>query len=141
VNKLRGLVLVGLVVGLFAALGLTPANAAFSTAAPLTPMSVGTVTVTAPGSVTGSVACGRTTSTLGVSWSASTTPKVSGYVITAYFSDGYVQTMPTQAATATSWSGSVDTYYVTATTVHLTVTTQTSFGWTKESPATAELRC
>jgi hypothetical protein len=141
VNKLRGLVLVGLAAALFAALGMTPANAAFSATASLSPMTVGTATVAAPGSIQGSVTCGRSTSTIGVSWSASSTAKVSAYVVTAYFSDGYVQTMPTQTASTTSWSGTVDTYYLAVTSVHLTVTTQTSYGWTKESPATAELRC
>lgn len=140
-TKLRGLVLVGLAAIVFTALGMSPANAAFSTRTSLTPVSVSTGTVTAPGAIKGSLACGRTTSSIGVSWSPSSTARVSGYLVTVYFSDGYVETMPIQPATATSWSGSVDTYYVTATTLHMTVTTQTSYGWTKESSATAELSC
>jgi hypothetical protein len=139
VTRLRTPVLVGLATGLFALLGVTPANATFSTRASVTPMSVGTATVQAPGAVKGTVTCGRSTSTLNLSWTASSTPGVTGYVVRIDFSDGYAQTLPAQ--TATTWSGSVDTYYVTATTLHMTVTTQTGYGWTRESLPSAELSC
>jgi hypothetical protein len=139
VTRLRTLVLVGLMAGLFALLGVTPANAAFSTRTTVTPMSIGTVTVQAPGAVKGTVACGGSTSTLNLSWTASSTPGVTGYVVRIVFSDGYAQTMPAQ--TATTWSGSVNKYYVTATTVHMTVTAETGYGWTRESLPSEELSC
>jgi hypothetical protein len=139
VTRLRTLVLVGLVAGLLPLLGVTPANAAFSARAPLTPMSIGTTTVEAPGAVKATVACGRSTSTLNLSWTASATSGVTGYVVRLVFSDGYVQTLPAQ--TATTWTGSVDTYYVTATTLHMTVTAQTGYGWTRDSLPSAELSC
>lgn len=138
-TRLRTLVLVGLTAGLFALLGITPANAAFSGAATVAPMSIGTVSVRAPGPVSGTVTCGRSTSTLNAGWTPSSTRGVTGYVVRVVFSDGYVQAMPAQ--TATTWTGSVNTYYLTATTLHMTVTTQTSYGWTAESLPTAELSC
>lgn len=138
-TRLRTLLLLGLAAGLFALLGITPANAAFSASAGVTPVSIGTVSVQAPGSVKARITCGRSTSTLSLNWNASSTPGVTGYVVRVVFSDGYTQTMPAQ--TGTSWSGSVDTWYVATTTVHMTVTTQTAYGWTKASPATAELSC
>jgi hypothetical protein len=137
VTRLRTLVLVGLVAGLSALLGVTPANAAFSTRTTVTPMSIGTASVQAPGAVKGTVTCGRSSSSLNLSWTASSTPGVTGYLVRIVFSDGYEQTKPAQ--TATTWSGSVDTYYVTATTLHMTVIAQT--GWTRESLASAELSC
>lgn len=138
-TRLRTLALAGPVAALLALAGTTPANAAFSTAAALTPMGIGTATVQAPGSVKASVTCGRSTSSLHLSWTASATAGVSGYVVRIVFSDGYVQTLPAQ--TATTWTGSVDTYYVTATTLHMTVTAQTSYGWTTVSLPSAELSC
>jgi hypothetical protein len=139
VTRLRTLVLVGLVAGLSALLGVTPANAAFSTRTTVTPMGIGTASVQAPGAVKGTVTCGGSTSTLNLSWTASSTPGVTGYVVRLFFSDGYTQTLTAQ--TATTWSGSVNKYYVTATTVHMTVTAQTGYGWTRESLASAELSC
>jgi hypothetical protein len=139
VTRIRTRVLVGPVAALLALLGTTPANAAFSAATAIAPTSIGTATVQAPGTVKGTVTCGGSNSTLNLSWTASSTPGVTGYVVRIVFSDGYVQTMPAQ--TATTWTGSVSTYYVTATTLHMTVTTQTGYGWTKVSAPSAELSC
>lgn len=138
-TRIRTVVLGALVAGVSTLLGVTPASAAFSATATVAPMGIGTVSVQAPGAVTGTVTCGRTTSSLALSWTASSTPGVTGYVVRVVFSDGYVQTMPTQ--TATTWTGSVDTYYLTTTTVHMTVTAQTGYGWTKDSLPSAELSC
>ena len=127
-----------LVVGL---LGTTPAQASFgdSTATPV--MQVTTTTVAAPGNVKGSLTCGSTSATMAATWTASGTPQVSGYVVSVYFNDGYVQTVPLPA-TATSWSQGIGIFYVTgAGTVQYTVTTQTSYGWTKESARTAVFHC
>lgn len=140
----RTVVLVALVAGLSALLGTTPASAALSATAKVTPMGIGTASVQAPGAVKATVTCGRKTSSLNLGWTASATPGITGYVVRIVFSDGYVQTMPVQtmpAQTASTWTGSVDTYYLTATTLHMTVTAQTGYGWTKDSLPGAELSC
>ena len=127
-----------LVVGL---LGTTPAQASFgdSTATPV--MQVTTTTVAAPGTFKGSLTCGSTSATMAASWTASTTPQVTGYVVSVYFNDGYVQTV-SLPSTATSWSSSIGIFYVTGSGwVQYTVTTQTSYGWTKESAKTAVFHC
>ena len=60
--------------------------------------------------------------------------------MTVYFSDGYVQTVQKTKAD-TSWSASIILYNVTAYAVRYSVTTQTEYGWTKESALTGSLRC
>ena len=108
--------------------------------APVVPMSIGTATIAAPGSFTGSLACGTSNSTMSASWTASSARSVSGYLITVYFSDGFKQTVQL-ASTATTWSASISTFNVTAYQVQYSVTTQTSYGWTKESAKTAWFGC
>jgi hypothetical protein len=44
-------------------------------------------------------------------------------------------------ATATSWSSTIDQYYVTAYSVQYSVTTQTDYGWTQESARTGSFQC
>ena len=78
--------------------------------------------------------------TMSVTWQPSTAPRVSGYRITVYYSDGFVQTAPA-AATATSWSVQPDLYNVTAYSVRFSVTTLTDYGWTAESPLTGSFKC
>ena len=122
------------VVGL---LGTTPAQASFgdSTATPV--MQVTTATVAAPGNVKGSLTCGSQSATMAATWTASTTPQVSGYMVSVYFNDGYVQTV-SLPSTATSWSQAIGIFYVTGSGwVQYSVTTQTSYGWTTESAKTA----
>lgn len=121
-------------------LGSTAAHASFADPAPLATMSVSTATVTAPGNVVGKLVCGSPSSTMSATWTASTTPSVSGYLITVYFSDGYTQTVQL-ASTATSWSAYINTYNVTAYKVQYSVSTQTSYGWTAESAKTGWFSC
>jgi hypothetical protein len=125
---------------LIGTLGMTAADAAFGDSAALPAMSVSSTTVAAPTGFTGSLACGSSNSTMSASWTASSTPRISGYLITVYFSDGYTQTV-SLASTATSWSASITSYNVTAYKVQYSVTTQTSYGWTKESAKTAWFGC
>jgi hypothetical protein len=66
-----------------------PAQATFADSDSRT-TTVATAVVGVPGSVAGSLACGRSTATMGATWSLSTAPRVSGYTVTVYFSDGYV---------------------------------------------------
>ena len=77
---------------------------------------------------------------MSATWSLSTTARVSGYLVSVYFSDGFVQTVQL-GPTATSWSATIDPYYVTAYTINYTVTAQTDYGWTKESAHTATFGC
>ena len=121
-------------------LGTTAAHASFDDSAPVATMTVGTATVDAPGSVTGKLVCGGTNSTMSATWTASGARSVSGYLVTVYFSDGYKQTVQL-ASTATSWSASITTYNVTFYKVQYSVTTQTSYGWTKESAPTGWFQC
>jgi hypothetical protein len=102
-------------------------------------MQLSTATVAAPGSVVGNLVCGRP-ATMSATWTASTSTRVSGYRVTVYFSDGFVQQVPL-GATATSWSTTIDPYYVTAFSVQYSVTTLTDYGWTKESPRTPAFQC
>jgi hypothetical protein len=123
-------------------LGRTAAHASFKDPAALTPMSVGTATVAAPGNFSGTLTCGsgNNPATMAASWAASTSAKVSGYLVTVYFSDGYTQTVQL-GSTATGWSTQIGMYNVTAYSVQYAVTTQTTYGWTAQSARTAWFRC
>jgi hypothetical protein len=138
----RGLLAVALTAGMFAGalLATAPAYASFADSAPVQSTSYTTATVAAPTSVAGSVVCGSPNATMQVTWAQSATPRISAYVITVYFSDGYSQTA-SAASTATSWSAPIQAYYVTATSVQYSVTTQTDYGWTKESSKTGWFHC
>jgi hypothetical protein len=77
---------------------------------------------------------------MAASWTRSTTPRVSGYTLTVYFSDGFVQTVDLPP-TASSWSASIAPYFITAFTVQYKITTHTDYGWFKDSARTAQYRC
>jgi hypothetical protein len=134
----RGLVLLGLTVAVIIGAGI-PASAAYSDAVAVK-TTISTTTVAAPGSVVGKLTCGHPNATMAASWALSPTKGVSGYVVTVYFSDGVVQTVPL-GPTATSWSATITDYYVTAYSIQYSLTTQTTYGWTKESPRTAAFQC
>jgi hypothetical protein len=138
---IRRLLLSALTAALVAGpLGMTVANASFSNSAALPGMSISSVAVAAPGSFSGSLTCGSPNSTMAAGWTLSATPGITGYLVTVYFSDGFKQTVPL-ASTATSWSASISSFNVTAYKVQYSVTTQTSYGWTKESAKTAWFQC
>ena len=99
-----------------------------------------TTGATAPANVTGSLVCGRSAATMGATWNLSTSARVSGYTVTVYFSDGFVQVVDLGPA-ATSWSASIDPYFVTAFSVEYTVTTKTNYGWFTESERTGSYQC
>jgi hypothetical protein len=136
----RGLLLLALVAGIVAAGSAGPALASFQATAPVSLGTVTTATVAVPGSVVGKVTCTSPKATMSVTWQRSTAPRVSGYRITVYYSDGFVQTAPA-TATATSWSVQTDLYNVTAYSVRFSVTTLTDYGWTAESPLTVSYTC
>ena len=59
--------------------------------------------------------------------------------VSVYFSDGFVQTVQL-GATATSWSTTIDDVLRhRVLRCSYTVTTQTNYGWTKESAHTGDL--
>ena len=115
-----------------------PASATFSEAVAVK-TTISTTTVASPGNVVGKLTCGRP-ATMSATWSLSSTARVSGYLVSVYFSDGFVQTVQL-GPTATSWSSTIDPYYVTAYSIQYTVTTQTNYGWSKESPLTPVFQC
>ena len=116
-----------------------PAQASFSDSAART-TAISTATITAPTNVQGSLTCGRSTATMGTTWSPSTSGRISGYTVSVYFSDGFVQVVDL-GPTATSWSSSIDAYFVTAFSVQYSVTTKTNYGWFKESTRTGTFQC
>ena len=134
----RSLALLGILAGLMVATSL-PASASFSASAALPTTTISTLVVAAPTNVVGSLACAKT-STMAATWTASTSPGISGYLVTVYFSDGFIQTVQL-GATATSWSASISEYNVTVASVRYSVTTQTSVGWTAESPRVGPFQC
>ena len=137
----RALVLIALVAGVLFASGAA-AQASYSDTATVnaTPMSVSTAAVAAPGAGPGSITCRTSSATMALTWTKSTSARVSGYLVTVYFSDGYSQTVQ-MTANDTSWSQAIALYNVTAYSVRYSVTTQTDYGWTKESAQTGWFRC
>ena len=135
------LVLITMVAGVLFASGAA-AQASFSDTAKVTatPTSISTATVAAPGAGPGSITCRSSSATMALTWTKSTSARVSGYLVTVYFSDGYSQTVP-MTANDTSWSQAIALYNVTAFSVRYTVSTQTDYGWTAESASTGWFRC
>ncbi|HEV7187138.1 MAG TPA: hypothetical protein VGN28_04525 [Blastococcus sp.] len=134
----RGLILLGLTVAVIAGASI-PASASYSSSVAVT-TTIGTRAVAAPANFVGTLTCGHPTATMSATWALSSTPNVSGYLISVYFSDGFVQTVQL-GPTATSWSKAITDYNVTAYTINYTVTTQTTYGWTKESAHTPTFGC
>jgi hypothetical protein len=134
----RLLLLAGLLLAIVLGSGI-PADAAFSASTAPLSTTINTNVVAAPTNVVGALACAKT-STMSVTWTKSTSTRVSTYLVSVYFSDGFVQTAQV-AGTATSWSSTIDQYYVTAYSVAYSVTTQTDYGWTKESTRTGTFQC
>ena len=133
----RGLILLGLTVAVIVGASI-PASAGFGDTV-VVRTTIATATVAAPGNLVGKLTCGRP-ATMSATWSQSGTARVSGYLVSVYFSDGFVQTVQL-GPTATSWSTTIDPYYVTAYSIQYSVTTQTDYGWSKESPRTAAFQC
>ena len=133
----RGLILLGVTVAVVVGVTL-PASATYADSVAIRP-TISTATVAAPANLVGKLVCGRP-ATMSATWSLSTSTRVSGYLVSVYFSDGYVQTLQL-APTATSWSYPISDYNVTAYSIQYTVTTQTDYGWTKESAHTAVFGC
>jgi hypothetical protein len=116
-----------------------PAQASFADSAART-TTIETAVVAAPTNVQGNLTCGRSSATMGATWTPSSAARVSGYTVTVYFSDGFVQKTELGPA-ATSWSAPIDVYFVTAFSVQYSVTTKTDYGWTTESAPTGAFQC
>ncbi len=136
----RALVVLGLGIAVVVGTSL-PASATFTDRAALATPTVGTATVAAPGGVTGTLACKPRTAAMGVTWTPSGSPAVSGYRVTVHFSDGYEQSAVVPGAAASSWSDSIPTYNVTAYGVRYSVTTLTTYGWFTQSGLTGSFQC
>ena len=117
-----------------------PASATFSDSSALPTITFGTATVAAPGNVVGGLVCGKTDSTMKVTWTASSSARVSGYRVIIHWSDGF-ETIRDVAATATSWSEGTTTYNVTKYSVRYSVTTLTDYGWFTQSGLTGSFQC
>jgi hypothetical protein len=117
---------------------LSPASASFADSASQT-TSITTGTAAAPTNVVGALACTSPDATMSATWKASTSPRVTGYLVNVTFSDGYVQSVQL-AATATSWSARIAKANVVTWSIQYSVTTQIH-GWTAESPKTGSFKC
>jgi hypothetical protein len=133
----RVLVLLGLTVAVVIGASV-PASATYSEAVTVK-TTISTTTVAAPTNLVGKLTCGRP-ATMQLSWALSGTSRVSGHVVSVHFSDGFVQTVQL-GPTATSWSATIDPYYVTAYSIQYSVTTLTNYGWSKESSLTGAFQC
>ena len=136
----RSLLLAALTLAVVLGGSLVPAQASFSDAAAVK-TGVATGTVAPATNVAGSVSCGGRWATVTVNWTKSTAPKVTGYVVKGYWSDGLVETMATVGPSGTTASKDVDVIFLKNYTVTLRVTTLTSYDWTAESAPTAVLSC
>ena len=134
----RALTLIGLTLAVFAA--AVPASATFADQAAVV-TTVGTVTVAAPVVVnTEKSWCNNGVLQADLWWSQSTTARVSGYTVTAYYQGTTSKVIGEVNAATTTFSGVVPNFGQSKPTA-LTVTTRTTYGWTMESPRTAVLAC
>ena len=137
--------------------GLTaPASAAFTGKATTNLASIATPTVDATAkpstsgtrcttttwyhNVNGQVSSGtRTTLRAQLSWDASTSPRVTSYVITAH-GRGWSAEVTEVPASVLSVSDSFDGAYADQS-ITVTVTARTDYGWTAESPESGVITC
>jgi hypothetical protein len=130
----RSLLLVAAAVAVL--VGLTgPAQAAFNGKATMAPLTVTTTTVAAPTNLSAAGTwCDTATLHARLSWTPSASPKVSGYTLTAYAGTTVVESL-TVPAGQNSFGIDISRSYPTSA-IQVTVTAQTTYGWTKESAKT-----
>jgi len=139
VRRTAGTTLVALTI----VIGLgVPAQATFARQRALPQTSVVTATVAPPTNVAAQVAsCSNSRwMTVTVSWSPSTSSRVTGYVIKAYRGDGQVTTVGQTDAVTSSTQVSMDKFNTGLTSAAFTVTA-TLAGWTAESASSATITC
>jgi hypothetical protein len=120
-----------------------PANAAFSDRTNAVQTSVATTTVGAPGNVAAQLAScsnGRWMS-VAISWTASSSSRVSGYLVKAYETGGQVAVVAQTDAASTGANITLDKLSPGTSSVSFTVTTRTSYGWSAESLPSGALTC
>ncbi|MGY1602512.1 hypothetical protein [Geodermatophilus sp. SYSU D00815] len=127
-----------------------PAGAQFSNGASAPTMAVATVTVEAPTNLNfGGTRCTTTTNPDGttrttlhakLNWKASPSRGVSGYRVVALV-NGYPYPIDEVPASATSLTGTYDASVVNNNNITVTVTTLTSYGWTKQSQQVGVIKC
>jgi hypothetical protein len=125
--------------------GLTTgtAQAAFADTTTPTTLTIGTTTVTPPATVTARLtSCSASrTQYVQVTWTASTSARVSGYTVTVLTSAGGTLATGQVGPTATSVTITVDRLAYDASTLTFSVTTLTDYGWTATSARKAALPC
>jgi len=136
----RSVLLVAFALATVLGLNVSPAQAAFDDRAALPTATIGTVTVAAPTNIKVSSSCTTYDLDVTVSWKSSTTPGISGYTITAYTSTGQVLETFTTSPSTTSYSVSAPRTYA-AYGIRVSITSQTSYGWTKESAKSGAITC
>ena len=136
----RGLLLPALTAAVVLTGSTGTAVATFSGTSSSSLGTISTATVAAPGSVSGTLTCTSPNATMQVTWQQSVSPRVNGYRVTVYLSDGSVQSVQT-TADDTSWSAPIALFDVTAHSIRYSVTTQTDYGWTTESALTGSFQC
>jgi hypothetical protein len=138
----RGLLLLALTsCAVFAGAGSTaPAQATFGDTTSQSLGTVSTADVAAPSSIVGGLACGSSSATMSLTWQKSTSTRVSGYLIMVHFSDGYTQTVQ-KGPNDTSWSAPISLFNATAYSLRYSITTQTDYGWIKQSALTGSFQC
>jgi hypothetical protein len=134
----KALVVLGLSTAVTVGTVATPAGASLADSDTVS-TAISTTTVTPVTNLVGGLNC-NPRSTMSATWTRSTTARVKGYELNVHFSDGVVQTV-SLGPTATSWSDTIDKYYVTAYSIQYSVTTITDYGWTKSSTKTAAFQC
>ncbi len=144
----RSALLLAIAVSIVLGLGTSPAQAAFHDATTM-PASIGTTTVVPPTKLsTAGTKCvtrydswGRAYTTLEakLTWTASSTAKVTSYEVVAYAS-GWTYSVTTVNGSTTTVTGSYDSYYATQN-IQVTVIARTSYGWTAESAKSGVIKC
>jgi len=131
--------------------GMLPADAQFSNSASVPTMAITSADVLAPTGVTSAgtkcvtvwdpnTASWKSVLQAKVDWNASSSRGVTGYLLTAYFSDGARYPVAQTNAATTSLSGTYDVYYASQN-IRVTVTTLTAYGWTEESGPSGAIKC
>ena len=125
-----------LAVGLFGAT-LVPAYADFS-ASTSAATTIGTATVAAPGNVGAQSTFCYWLSTTRISWTPSNARDVTGYTVRAHTADCSSSVVSRRDAGSTSY-----TYagVQNGNTYRFSVTTETAYGWTAQSPLSAPVTC
>jgi hypothetical protein len=117
----------------------SPAVAQLADSAAVGTTTISTGTVAPPTNVVGKLTC-TSPATMSATWTRSTQPRVNGYTLKVYFTDGFVQSVDLPA-TAASWSATIDRYYVQVDAIQYSVTAKTDYGWTAESAKTPWFQC